>query len=168
MCTSPLVHCCVLVSVSTIIFVHLGVAKILHRVTIVVYAVLEQVAHFKVTGYEVDSRGDAEIQFEECLSFDRRGGFTLADIESEETRAKWLVRHKALGGPKLLERNAKTTEEDEDDNGESTSKNTKSDVPSFRSDRRIMRLLIARHFADVLERAYLKENPSTQDNEGEQ
>jgi hypothetical protein len=159
----------VLVSVSTIIFVHLGLAKILHRVTIVVYAVLEQVAHFKVTGYELDSRGDAEIQFEECLSFDRRGGFTLADIESEETKAKWLLRHRALGGPKLLERNVKTTEEDKDDNdGESSSKRTKSDTPSFRSDRRIVRLLIARHFADVLERAYLKENPSTEDKGVEQ
>ena len=34
-------------------------------------------------------------------------------------------------------------------------------IPSFRSDRRILRLLIARHFADVLQRAYLKERDET-------
>lgn len=115
-------------------------------------------ANFNITGYETDGRGDAEIGFEGCLKFDRRGGFTLTDVASEESKSKWLVRHRALGGPKLLERKMKCDdEEEEDDNNDvdADKKNT-SDVPSFRSDRRIVRLLIARHFADVLQRAYLK------------
>lgn len=112
-------------------------------------------ANFQITGYETDGRGDAEIGFELCLKFDRRGGFTLSDMESE-SKAKWLLRHRSLGGPKLLERNMKSDNDDEDNNEDNERKNT-SDVPSFRSDRRIVRLLIARHFADVLQRAYLKE-----------
>ena len=47
---------------------------------------MDQVAHFDITGYEVDGRGDPEIEFETCLKFDRRGGFTLADIGSDETK----------------------------------------------------------------------------------
>ncbi|KAL3942877.1 MAG: hypothetical protein SGBAC_003000 [Bacillariaceae sp.] len=120
------------------------------------YTVLDQVANFKTTGYETDGRGDAEIGFEGCLMFDRRGGFTLADVASEESKSKWLARHRALGGPKLLERKMKCDDEEDDNNDvDGDTKNT-SDVPSLRSDRRIVRLLIARHFADVLQRAYLK------------
>ena len=52
----------------------------------VFFLVLEQVAHFEITGYEVDGRGDPEMEFERCLKFDRRGGFTLADIGSEKTK----------------------------------------------------------------------------------
>ena len=129
----------------------------------VLCAVTEQVAHFELTTYPPDGRGDAEIGFEEILAFDRRGGFTLRD-DTDGTRRKWLVRHKALGGPKLLERNAKKSrngDDDSDDEGgpdepESPSERP-SDVPSFRSDRRVVRLLIARCFADALQEAFLKE-----------
>eukprot|EP00539_Tryblionella_compressa_P019630 CAMPEP_0178875218 /NCGR_PEP_ID=MMETSP0747-20121128/9631_1 /TAXON_ID=913974 /ORGANISM="Nitzschia punctata, Strain CCMP561" /LENGTH=295 /DNA_ID=CAMNT_0020542667 /DNA_START=195 /DNA_END=1078 /DNA_ORIENTATION=+ len=127
----------------------------------VLCAVTEQVAHFEMTHYPVDGRGEAETGFEEILAFDRRGGFTLKD-DSKETRRKWLIRHKALGGPKLLERNEKKTaidkssdSDDEDDDGDaddaierdpSQAENTDCSVPSFRSDRRIVRWLI-RHKA---------------------
>eukprot|EP00980_Cylindrotheca_fusiformis_P021501 scaffold8353_cov138-Cylindrotheca_fusiformis.AAC.32 len=131
-------------------------------------AVLDQVAHFKTTGYEVDGRGDAEIVFEECLSFDRRGGFTLEAIESEETKSNWLLRHRTLGGPKLLERNETMSKDDDANDVESSGKHEEPAAPSFRSDRRIVRLLIARHFADVLQRAFLKEQPSKEENEVEQ
>lgn len=106
--------------------------------------------------------------FEESLSFDRRGGFTLAAMESEETKATWLLRHKTLGGPKLLERNLKTSAEEDEDEAESSTKKAASATPSFRSDRRIIRLLIARHFADVLERAFLKEYSPKEDSVIEQ
>lgn len=131
----------------------------------VLCAITEQVAHFKVTNYPVDGRGVAEINFENILVFDRRGGFTLKDA-SEETREKWLLRHKTLGGPKLLERNAKKMpdcdSDNEDDDGEEKEKEEESsgvnyEVPSFRSDRRIIRLLIARSFADTLQEAFLKD-----------
>jgi len=127
----------------------------------VLCAVTEQVAHFKVTNYPVDGRGRAEIDFEEILAFDRRGGFTLIDA-SEETREKWLFRHKTLGGPKLLERNAKRSIDYDSDNDDGEEKEaeeisgTNSDAPSFRSDRRIIRLLIARAFADTVQEAFLK------------
>lgn len=118
------------------------------------YVVLEQVAYFDITGYECDGRGGPEINFEGSLKFDRRGGFTLADLGSEETKTRWLLRHRALGGPKLLDRNERMVDEDDQENDkvEAPSK------PSFRSDRRIVRLLIARHFADMLQRLFLKEH----------
>lgn len=131
----------------------------------VLCAVTEQIANFNITGYPTDGRGQAEVGFEEILIFDRRGGFTLKNLDSAETRDSWLVRQEALGGPKLLERNAKKTASQDDSDEESGSeeevKTTTNQgtppAPSFRSDRRIVRLLIARHFADVLERAFLKD-----------
>jgi hypothetical protein len=142
----------------------------------VLCAVTEQVAHFEVTQYPPDGRGEAELGFEGCLTFDRRSGFTLKHLEAQETKDAWLLRHQTLGGPKLLERNAKKpkvriedtdgTSSDEDERAEkgdnvdvvvSTTHHSLSVVPSFRSDRRILRLIIARHFADVLQRAFLKD-----------
>jgi hypothetical protein len=132
----------------------------------VLCAVTEQVAHFEITNYPPDGRGDAEVGFEEILAFDRRGGFTLKD-DTDETKRKWLVRHKSLGGPILLERSAKisanTVDDGDSDNGDGdaddpeTLAEKSSAVPSFRSDRRIVRLLIARCFAGTLQEAFLKE-----------
>jgi hypothetical protein len=65
-----------------------------------------------------------------------------------------------------LERNAKKTADYDSDNDnedgdgeekEEESNGVDSDVPSFRSDRRIIRLLIARCFADTLQEAFLKD-----------
>jgi len=191
----------------------------------VLCAVTDQVAHFPLTQYPPDGRGQPELQFENVLFFDRRGGFTLKDLHSESTRMIWLIRHETLGGPTLLARNAKeakvqelttllphhqekqrqktTTKkkkksssnrmpekesDDHDDNDDSDSDEDDSSssdddddddenneaeevkvsddppIPSFRSDRRILRLLIARHFADVLQRAYLLEQESHNEN----
>ena len=156
----------------------------------VLCAATEQVAHFELTQYPCDGRGEAEVGFESCLIFDRRGGFTLNGLDANRTKRVWLLRHETLGGPTLLERNAKKApvdkrrtknrEEDDDgygdnddnaddDNDNDADDNTNTNnhakntyippppTPSFRSDRRIVRLLIARQFADVLQRAYLKE-----------
>jgi len=133
----------------------------------VLCAVCEQVANFPITKYPVDGRGSAEVGFEGILTFDRRGGFTLKNLDSEETKNLWLVRQETLGGPKLLERNAKRPSSTGDEDGNSSDDNSGDEddlpssegtppAPSFRSDRRIVRLLIARHFADVLEAAYHK------------
>jgi hypothetical protein len=130
----------------------------------VLCAVAEQVANFPITGYSTDGRGSAEVGFEDILTFDRRGGFTLKNFDSDETKSSWLVRQQTLGGPKLLERNAKKAvnagtdgnNSGSDDEDDPPAKAGNSPAPSFRSDRRIVRLLIARHFADVLERVYLK------------
>ncbi len=133
----------------------------------VLCAVTEQVANFPITGYPTDGRGSDEVGFEMILTFDRRGGFTLKDMDSDQTKQLWLNRQKSLGGPKLLERNSKKQRHDDDGGNGSDDESGEEEeappptwsppTPSFRSDRRIIRLLIARHFADVLERAYLKE-----------
>mmetsp|Transcript_12295 Transcript_12295/g.29569 ORF Transcript_12295/g.29569 Transcript_12295/m.29569 type:complete len:315 (+) Transcript_12295:111-1055(+) len=127
----------------------------------VLCAVTEQVAHFNLTCYPSDGRGEAELGFEDILAFHKRGGFTLID-DSVETRRKWLLRHQTLGGPKLLENqnDDNSDEEEGDDNATGTGTGTDApplSIPSFRSDRRIMRLLIARCFADALQSAYLKD-----------
>ena len=78
------------------------------------------------------------------------------------------MRHKALGGPKLLDRKERSSIEDEEEEGESEEeKKETASKPSFRSDRRIVRLLIARHFADTLQRIYLKEQKAEQKTEVE-
>lgn len=125
----------------------------------VLCAVTEQVAHFPMTSYPADGRGEAELAFEDRLMFDRRGGFTLKNLDTVSTREKWLLRHKRLGGPKLLERNERKDADEEGDADEADAAIV-SGVPSFRSDRRIARLLIASHFADLLQQMYLKENHS--------
>jgi hypothetical protein len=143
----------------------------------VLCAVTEQVAHFELTQYPLDGRGDAELGFEGCLMFDRRGGFTLKGLDTDTTKEAWLLRHRTMGGPQLLERNAKpvtaidvdgngSDDDDDDENPDAPSTlNATSPIPSFRSDRRILRLLIARHFADVLQHAYLKDQ---EEHEGEE
>eukprot|EP00934_Nitzschia_sp_Nitz4_P001121 Nitzschia sp. Nitz4//scaffold10_size219509//72090//72806//NITZ4_001416-RA/size219509-processed-gene-0.232-mRNA-1//1//CDS//3329532884//1121//frame0 len=146
--------------------------QLLHAFGTVLCAAAEQVANFDITGYPPDGRGDAELDFESILSFDRRGGFTLKSLESEETRNIWLTRQKTLGGPKLLERNARKSDDDDEGGADDADDNVKTEngsaTPSFRSDRRIVRLLIARHFAEVLERLYLKELGSSEDKKDEE
>jgi hypothetical protein len=135
-------------------------------------AITEQVAYFPLTSYPADGRGSPELDFESMLVFHKRGGFTIVD-DSIETRRRWLRRHETLGGPKLLERNEKSDqdkveEEDDDDNDNDTNNNNinknnhDSDVPSFRADRRMVRWLIAYHFAVTLQRAFLKEQQQQQ------
>jgi hypothetical protein len=133
-------------------------------------AITEQVAYFPLTSYPADGRGSPELDFESMLVFHKRGGFTIVD-DSIETRRRWLRRHETLGGPKLLERNEKKSDqevgEDDDDNDTNNNNNINknnhdSDVPSFRADRRMVRWLIAYHFADTLQRAFLKEQQQQQ------
>ena len=147
----------------------------------VLCAVTEQVAHYDLTQYPVDGRGRAEVGFETILTYDRRGGFTITNA-TPETKQKWLWRQQALGGPKLLERNPKRnhtatttttinnnndtdtddSEDDDDDAAEEQAPaSSSSSVPSFRSDRRIVRLLIASCFAETLQQAFLKQHNTT-------
>lgn len=125
----------------------------------VLAAVTEQVAHFQDTKYPPDGRGDSEISFEKTLYYDRRGGFTLKIVDKEGNLKVdiihiWLKRMESLGGPILLERTPKKTDNDEGaDDAEEDSKNAAK--PSFRMDRRVVRLLIARSWADALMRKFL-------------
>jgi hypothetical protein len=130
---------------------------------VVLSACMEQVANFDLTKYNVDARGDdeSEVQFEETLKFDRRGGFTMRvcnkdGSRNDETVRVLLKRIESLGGPKLLERAPKKTRDDNDsdeddkDDDEEDNINAQQTGPSFRSDRRLIRLLIARYWADSL------------------
>jgi hypothetical protein len=136
---------------------------------VVLCAVTEQVAHFALTQYPPDARGNVEEEFENVLTFDRRGGFTLPlrqqnDAESinEEVLQTWFNQMQALGGPKLLERGPSTrTEDDNENDGEEGDVDGPAAAAlggsssSFQSDRRLIRLLIARYWADVFQKRYV-------------
>jgi len=131
-------------------------------------AVVEQVANFKMTRYDADSRGDEELLLEKALKYDRFGGFVLDiakekeesdnddgdDLEvNQETLDVFMSVMKSLGGPKLLHRGPSTSNQDDGEEGgaDDAAKDGKgSKGPSFRSDRRIARLIIARYWADQI------------------
>lgn len=124
----------------------------------VLSAVTEQVAHFQDTKYPTDGRGASEVAFEQALCYDRRGGFLLKLFDKTGTLQDdvlkiWLDRMASLGGPVLLERTPRKCEDDvgADDADEQNENVAK---PSFRMDRRIVRLLIARYWANSLMEKY--------------
>ncbi|GKY90644.1 hypothetical protein MPSEU_000037800 [Mayamaea pseudoterrestris] len=130
---------------------------------VVLDIVMEQVAFFSLTEYGPDGRSADELAFEQqLLQFDKRGGFVLKLLNddgssSEELLNMWLQRIKSLGGPKLLDRGPSKEDEAEEgfDADAGPSINTKTEQQastgaSFQSDRRIIRLIIARFWADLL------------------
>jgi hypothetical protein len=126
----------------------------------VMCSVVEQVANFKLTNYSTDGRGLEEIEFEKQLHFNRFGGFVLditkkADDDlqvNEETLKMFLRTFRSLGDKVLLHRGGMSTKAQGDIEGdadEAIMKDQKSGRgPSFSSDRRIARLVIARYWAD--------------------
>mmetsp|Transcript_19176 Transcript_19176/g.27302 ORF Transcript_19176/g.27302 Transcript_19176/m.27302 type:complete len:304 (-) Transcript_19176:1177-2088(-) len=139
--------------------------------SIVLCTVTEQVANFAQTKYQSDACSDEEMDFEDMLYSDRRAGFMLVMKEEikdvvVEAFVQYMVR---LGGPKLLMRRHRPASDDSDsdrgdDNndddvggkGVASSQATASakEGPSFRSDRRIVRLLIGRYWADRIINKY--------------
>ena len=129
----------------------------------VMCVVVEQVANFKLTKYEVDARGEEEIKFEGALLFDRFAGFTM-DISQEsdnhdkieikkETLNILVATINSLGGKKLLQRGPSTSKDGDDEDGgadDAVAKKKGDNTPSFRSDRRIARLIVARYWADQI------------------
>lgn len=122
---------------------------------VVLCAVAEQVANFPATKYDTDGRSPEEVAFECALSYDRRGGFVLpiAEENRESVMRIFLDFMMTFGGPKLLtrENKAKTGCDDDDDAGGADeiaiNVTPQHRGPSFRSDRRIVRLVIARYWA---------------------
>ena len=127
----------------------------------VLSAVVEQVANFKLTKYEIDGLADAEIEFEKRLGFNKRGtGFNISlfddkepdkiDVESLDI---FFEMFELLGGPKLLFRrcggNEKNGEEDDENDSRVQSE------AGFRGDRRLVRLIIARFWAKQVMEKYL-------------
>mmetsp|Transcript_13119 Transcript_13119/g.28476 ORF Transcript_13119/g.28476 Transcript_13119/m.28476 type:complete len:337 (+) Transcript_13119:28-1038(+) len=147
---------------------------------IVLCAVIEQVANFEITAYPPDGRSETELAFENTLRYDRRGGFVMpVAVRNTETRKFDQMNDEALnvlvstieslGGPKLLHRapkkrssTAASSDDDDDDDtdgieGGADDARHGEEVPvpgqtgpSFRSDRRIVRLLVARLWADQI------------------
>jgi hypothetical protein len=117
---------------------------------VVLSTVIEQVAHFNLSEYPDDGRGEIELDFEKHLRYDRRGGFVLLGDEGANVADVWWKRMESLAGPKLLDRGQAVS----DDADEDEVPKAKSTIPSFRSDRRIVRLLIARYWADLLQKRY--------------
>lgn len=149
--------------------------KICSAYAILFCGVVEQVANFKVTKYGVDARrgtggdddDDAEEIFESELKFVKVGpGFCL-DIATrdgevnDEVLLKFLQRMVSLAGPTLLARAPKTTHDDRgggddgsDGEADGATETNETNTTSFRSDRRVARLLIARYWANRLIEKY--------------
>jgi hypothetical protein len=149
---------------------------------VVLCAVIEQVAFFSLTQYPPDGRGDVELEFEQALYYDRRGGFGLPIVKDnqidEDVLQLFLRRCQSLGGPRLLERHhpvrtgREAEEEDDDDNNDEGDVDGATEQPrstagttSFSSDRRIIRWLIARYWAQLLQTQYLASLKSSEDND---
>ena len=135
--------------------------KICSFYTIVFCTVAEQLEHFDMTGIGLDAPecdNSAEVEFERELKFDAKGrGFYFNvvnksndDTINEPVLLKFLQRMVTLGGPTLL------TCSNVKKNSSSGSKNNNG--PSFRSDRRAIRLIIARCWADKLVERYTEFN----------
>lgn len=124
---------------------------------VVLCTVMEQVSFFHVTQYSPDGHGDVERAFESELFFDRDDGFLMEVVVDGEFQKEVLEvllnRVESLGGPKLLEKGKSAVVELADDpDAPSFGFPAKS---SFASDRRIIRLVIARIWAHILKEKYL-------------
>uniref|UniRef100_A0A7S3P4U2 Uncharacterized protein n=1 Tax=Amphora coffeiformis TaxID=265554 RepID=A0A7S3P4U2_9STRA len=136
---------------------------------VVLCAIVEQVAGFHLTQYPPDGRGAAERDFEtKLLIYDRRGGFMLPMVSEEGDLQEdlvniWFRRMQTLAGAVLLERGTSSSKADgdEEEDGDPDGPTTKDATPSFASDRRVIRLVIARIFADMLQEKYLETTTPT-------
>ena len=128
--------------------------KICSFYTIVFCTVAEQLEHFELTGYGGDAPSDSselslsELNFERELKFDKTGRRFCINVVTNENKdsindavlVRFLQRMVNLAGPTLM-----TCIDRKDGN---------RNAPNFRSDRRIIRLLIARCWADKLMKRY--------------
>ena len=148
-------------------YLHTFLFKQIHSAyAVVLCTVMEQVAFFSLTEYPPDGRSSVELAFERHLQFDKRGGFLLRlqinenyGTMNDEVLQVLLQRIQSLGGPKLLDRGPSKENDDDDNNdadGTDKQQQSSSDGPSFQSDRRIIRLIIARYWADLLMSKYLE------------
>ena len=128
---------------------------------VVMCAVVEQLTHFDDTGYADDGASEAEVTFEECLQLERGAFVLLPDYYLTGDGLDMLfARFQELGGPSLLpKRGADRVAAANDARAAAEAAGDDPDVApdgtqSFRSDRRLIRLAIARYFADQCWRRY--------------
>ena len=129
--------------------------KICSFATVVFCAVSEQLEHFNVTGLGIDAPNDgsvtsqSEVDFEKDIQFDSKRGFyiNIATIsgnsdDNEYTINNLVLEHflhrmVTLAGPTLLTCSDKNN-------------SNNSNEPRFHSDRRIIRLIIAKYWAEKI------------------
>ncbi|GAB9467771.1 hypothetical protein Gpo141_00005106 [Globisporangium polare] len=131
-------------------------ARVKGSYEIVLCAIMKQVKHFQETGYR-DGRIGAEMFFEKSLQY-RRGVFVVDSkyMTSTEGATNFFDMIQVLGGPKLLPVR-QTRDPNEKTEAEAEQAKSEANVQSFRSDRRLVRLMIFRKFADVAIRKYMRE-----------
>ncbi|ETL89810.1 hypothetical protein, variant 1 [Phytophthora nicotianae] len=130
---------------------------------ILLCAILEQIRHFQETGY-TDGRVAAELFFEKNLVH-QRDSFVLDSqyIANEAGDKNFFEMLTILGGPKLLPvRTARNPNEKNE--AEAEQAKSESNVQSFRSDRRLVRLVMFRVFADMAIRKYTREVVNAESN----
>lgn len=125
-----------------------------HSYQVVLTSVMHQTSNYNATGYCNDGATDAEIAFEECL-FTKHGAFVLEPelYDTEEGRECLFQRFEELGGAHLMEKR----DEDKKAGALGTDAAEESrDVQSFRADRRLLRIVICRYYADMAWKKYQK------------
>ena len=126
---------------------------------VVLCAVVEQVERYQDTGYVEDGASDAEVTFDECL-YVERGAFVLnPEYYTEPDGIDLLLqRFSELGGPHLLAKRDEERRQRANDDGP-VDEAAREDTQTFRSDRRLVRVCMARYFADVCWRKFQKAVP---------
>ncbi|KAF4323967.1 hypothetical protein BBO99_00002371 [Phytophthora kernoviae] len=133
-----------------------GHVKVKGSYEILLCAVMEQIRHFQDTGY-TDGRVGAELFFEKNL-LHKRESFVLDSqyLAMEVGDTNFFEMLQILAGPKLLPVRM-TRDQNEKSEAEAEQAKSVSNVQSFRSDRRLVRLVICRIFADMAIRKYMRE-----------
>lgn len=119
-------------------------------------AVLEQVRRFPETGYAPDGATAAEAAFEAALVV-KQGAFILTPEYLEPPRSFLDLVRLFVGGPKLLLPHPKRSSESGGISGNKSISST--ETSSFRGDRRLLRVMIARYIVDRAVRQYEKAAP---------
>ena len=130
----------------------------------IISAVLEQLANYNMTHYEMDCKCPEEELFESILHYDKSKQFMLrivkhnhidevySEIDDRVLDKFVTVVSKWLSGPKLLRKGSSLGNDDD------LKRAYKKNGLRFRGDRRLVRLIIARHWADCILELYKEKN----------
>ena len=134
--------------------------------THLLHALLTQLLHGEQAGLEAHDEGEtrAERLFAHCLYYDDQTAEVCVDEEYFELQeASWHERlHETLKGKLLSKRPKRTDSEDETEAEESGGKVQAATMQSFRSDRRLLRVLVFRLGCERLMDGAIKAQPAPQ------
>lgn len=130
-----------------------------HAYQVVLSAVAQQVVNYVDTGYSDDGATLAEVTFEECIFLDKGAIVIEPDFYGTEEGVDILIdRFKELGGDHLL---PKRDDERRNKAEHADAAEDSKDSQSFRADRRLIRVTIARYYADVAWRKFARANSTS-------